>query len=105
MPDKVFLYVGSPVSSIIGYASVKKMERISKSDALAMADDGCISRDELDIYLDNKQDVTAIFIEDYRLFEKPISADEISRFMVFHPPQNFVGLTDDESILIKEMGN
>lgn len=70
-----------------------------------MAEDGCISKVELENYLKNSNEVTAIFIEDFKIFKNAIGIEEISRSIVFHPPQNFVSLSDDDASIIKEMRN
>lgn len=104
-PKNVYFYIGAPVMAVIGRAAVTKIERLSKKDALSLADQGSISRDELDRYIGDRNSVGAIHIDDFEFFAHPVSASAISSVIVFSPPQNFQKISEEEEAVIGGLVN
>ena len=43
-PKRMFIYVGSPSSKIVGYAPIRETKKIRKEDALELADKAALNR-------------------------------------------------------------
>ena len=104
-PERVYFYIGSPTSSLIGSAAVEKIEQISKKDALSRAEQGCISRAELDRYIGDREAVGAIFLADLRLFKQPVLLSDVQERIGLLPPQNFQKLSNSECSVIEELAS
>lgn len=102
-PKRVYFYIGAPVMAIIGSAKVSKIERISAKQALSLADRGCISDLELKKYLGDRDSVGAIHMQNFEFFDRPVSVADISREMVFSPPQNFQNIDADDEAVLREL--
>ena len=101
--DRVYLYVGSPTSSIIGWASVKEIRTSSPENALEFAKQGRIELHELKEYLKGAKEVGLIFIGRPFLFQKPIRASEIRKVFNFYPPQNFVRVPQEACDIMEKL--
>ncbi|MGO9772270.1 MAG: hypothetical protein ACLPSW_22515 [Roseiarcus sp.] len=104
-PERVYFYIGSPTSALIGSAAVEKLENIEKKDALFRAEQGCISRDELDRYIGDRETVGAFYLVDFRLFKHPVSLKRIHEKIGLLPPQNFQKLSKSECSVIEELAS
>lgn len=104
-PDRVYFYIGSPIAAVIGSAAVEKVERISKKYALSLAEQGCISRDELAEYIGEREDVGAIYLMDFRLFKEPVALRKLQEKISLLPPQNFQKLSETALSVIEDLAN
>jgi predicted transcriptional regulator len=104
-PARVYFYIGSPIASVIGSAAVEKMERLSQKDALSLAEQGCISRDELASYIGERESVGAIYLMDFRLFKKPVALIRLQEKIGLLPPQNFQKLSEAALSVIEDMAS
>ncbi len=94
LPSRVFFYVGVPVKSIIGFASVELIEQVDLRKAIAYKDAGCITELELNKYIGNDGVVHAIHIENVIILEKYIELEYIKTTFGFNPPQSFSNVSD-----------
>lgn len=88
--ERVYIYVGSPTSSIVGWAVVNEIRISNPASALEFAQQGKIEIQELKEYLEGAKEVGLIFIGKPVLFDKPVRVSEIRKIFNFYPPQNFV---------------
>lgn len=103
-PDRVYLYVGSPTSALIGWAEVCSLNRAETSAALSMSDDGAIDRSELSEYLDGSKYVGVFKLGKISLFENYLSVSDARQVFNFHPPQNFVQIDECDAAKLDELG-
>lgn len=103
-PKKVFIYAGSPISSIVAVADVERMEDVNLDRSLELADLGKISDEELKSYVGPDGCVKVIFLTNHRKLKKPLSISELRRIFNFHPPQNFMRIDREISEKIEECG-
>jgi predicted transcriptional regulator len=89
--DRIYIYVSSPQSSVVGSFEVKTITSSSPSLLWRMVRDKCgISRSEFNEYYDTAVQAVAIFLCKPRSLEKPIPLKELRRRIAgFHPPQSY----------------
>lgn len=102
-PRRVYFYVGSPISAIIGWAEVLELQRLVVQDALDMTSDGAIARDELERYLNGSPSVGVLRLGVPVLFSEPLTVSAVRRLFNFHPPQNFFQISGDEAYKMDEL--
>lgn len=101
-PIRVFIYLASPVSQIIGSFSVKKIQQLALADALNLAGDAQIDTEELIAYFHGYDKMGCYIVEKSVLFVRPISLLELREHFDFFPPQSFVALSAESSNWIDE---
>lgn len=104
LPNRVYFYIGAPIMAVVGSAKITKIERVSASQALSLAPQGCIPEIELAKYLAGRDSVGAIHMDNFEFFNHPVGADDISSRMVFSPPQNFQNISAEDEAMLMEMG-
>lgn len=89
--DLIFIYVSSPVKSLVGAFSVALiMEKPLLTLWKNVKDSAGISRSEFFSYFQGVEKGVAIFIKDVWLLPKPIHLSDLRREVKgFYPPQNF----------------
>jgi|GEM_PF-2291905 len=102
-PQRVYFYVGSPTSAVIGWATVSDMKRIASNAALSMTADGAINAKELEEYLLNTDSVGVFMLSQQHLFKNPLTISDLRSVFNFHPPQNFVQISGDSASKLDEM--
>ena len=103
-PHRVYFYVGAPIKEIVGWAVVNDIEAVSSEEAFDMADLGSIKIDELRLYLAGRSSVNVIRTGNIKLLNKPVGLEVAQQNLVFHPPQSFCRLTEDDENTIQELG-
>ncbi len=103
-PDRVYFYVGSPHKSIVGLAKITSIDWVSKDEALALCNEGCIDHSELDIYIGHKNKVHVIRIGQIFLFNSFACLDQIQQRVIFHPPQSFCFVSSIDEEIFQELG-
>ena len=94
-PESVFIYVGSPCSSVIAIADVDRMEDVHLERSLELAKLGRITDDELTSYIGSHGKAKAIFLKNHRTLKRPLGIKELRRIFNFHPPQNFMQISQE----------
>lgn len=102
-PQRILLYVGSPISSIIGYANVNSMQKVTTKEALELSEKGSIDKSELKKYLEGSADVTAIWISPPVIYARPLSIQDVREVVNFHPPQNFMQIDPEFALQLDEI--
>jgi len=104
-PKKVFIYAGSPISSIVAVADVEGMEDVNLDRSLELADLGKISDEELKSYIGSDGSVKAIFLTNHQMLKRPLGINELRKIFNFHPPQNFMQIPSEVEKAILEASN
>ena len=86
----MFIYVGSPISKIVGYAPIRETERISKEDAFEFADKAALNKLDIADYCRNLTDLGCYVIGSIKLFKQSITLVELQELSGFNPPQSFL---------------
>ncbi len=94
-PARVFMYVGAPISSVVAVADIERIQEVDLIAALKLAELGRISRSELESYIEPSGTVQAIFLRGQRNLRRPLGVSELRRIFNFHPPQNFMQLSQE----------
>ena len=87
-PKYVFFYIGVPIKSIIGYASIVEIREVDLLQASKLQDLGSISDIELTKYIGHGR-VHAIFIDKPVIFRAPKELLGLRNKSGFNPPQSF----------------
>ena len=104
-PKHVFFYVGTPVSSVVGYAEVQQIKDVNLKEALSLTHLGSITEDELISYIGINGSAKAIFLTNYTKIKRSLTTTELRRIFNFHPPQNFMQISKEVEEKILEAGN
>lgn len=88
--NTMFLYIGSPTSSLIGVAHISRIEHLSRIEATSEIRDACISEKELNEYFEGYSEIGAYRISDIRLFKEDLPLKHLKQEAGFSPPQSFV---------------
>lgn len=102
-PCRVYLYVGSPVSAIIGWADAIELFKADPNHAMQLTSEGAIDPDELGDYLKDAQSVGVIRLGRPHLFQRPLEISRVRRVFNFHPPQNFVQISGNDARKLDEL--
>jgi predicted transcriptional regulator len=94
-PRHIFVYVGSPVKKIIGYAKCKKIAPINLNNALSVRQKAAINQAELSKYFGYQDLVNAIWISQITFLETERSLIDLNTNFNFHPPQSFSNVNVD----------
>jgi predicted transcriptional regulator len=89
--DLIFVYVSSPVKSLVGAFSVASvMEKPLFPLWRSVKDSAGVSRSDFFSYFHDLEKGVAIFIKNVWFLPKPIHLSDLQREVKsFHPPQNF----------------
>ncbi|MDR7033108.1 hypothetical protein [Mesorhizobium sp. BE184] len=97
VPKRVFVYVASPISEIIGFFNAKYIQQITLPEALNIASEAQIDADELKKYFRGYNTVGCYAIHDNMIFDEAIKLSELREHFDFFPPQSFVALSYESS--------
>jgi len=92
---RMYLYVGSPRSSLVGVAAIERTEDFSLEDALAECESAAISQVELEKYFKGYEKIGGYHLSDICFFEDALSLAYVSEETGFTPPQSFVRVSKD----------
>ncbi len=104
-PKRIFIYAGSPISSIIAFADVAQMKDVDLDRSLELANLGKISNDELNSYVGSDGNVKAIFLTNHQMLQRSLGINELRKIFNFHPPQNFMQISSEVEKKILEASN
>ena len=104
VPRQVFFYISAPTSSIVGFARIISIARVTKTKAIEHRLVGGISESELTRYMSGRDEIYMISLADQHIFERQVSLAKLLSLGVFHPPQNFFFLSKWGVATVKELG-
>ena len=93
IPKRMFVYIAAPYSEVIGVFIIKNLTAVKLDDALTMTSTSHVSEDETKKYFEGYQTVGCYVIEPTKLFNKPITLEQVRKTWAFYPPQSFVTLS------------
>jgi predicted transcriptional regulator len=94
---RVFIYIASPFSEIIGSFTVKGIYQISLSEAAKISKDASIDMEELKKYFQGYVSLGCYAVHENEILKRPIKLFEIRETFSFFPPQSFIALSNVSS--------
>ena len=92
---KMYLYIGSPHSRIVGFASVTSIDKYTLSEALAARGRANISELDLVQYFGRSETIGGYNIGLITEFSEPLLLPYLKREAGFVPPQSFVRVSKE----------
>ena len=92
-PRRMYLYVGSPHSHILGHADVKDVSSLSLQEGLRALPTTGVTESELRAYFTGYPNIGCYLIGPVVTFARPLSRQELHAQSGFSPPQSFVALS------------
>lgn len=89
-PDRLFIYSNSPASAIVGYAEIKDLRMVSLPEATSLSSSLGMTPSAISAYFGQRDKLGLYQLSNIKMFSSPITRDEVSSIMSFHPPQNFL---------------
>ena len=93
IPDFIYVYVGSPLSSLIGRLPVNNCEQLPVAKALKLADAGAISSEALRSYSGDYESLYVFSVGDFEEVSNVLTYSELAHDFGFSPPQSFFVLS------------
>lgn len=93
-PHYLYFHVNSPVSALVGRAQIKSLRLVTRDEAVALADELNMSRNDIEDYVGDRSVVGIYEIAAIELFKKPVKTQDLQELSSYHPPQNFMQLTE-----------
>lgn len=92
-PRFIYVYIGAPVSALIGRCEVSALEWLPTKEALTLASDGAISEDELRRYAGDYDALAVYTVDPIEACRSPLSFSHLQETFAFSPPQSFFVLS------------
>lgn len=105
-PRWLYFHINAPKSSICARAEILSVEgvgRVGRSKVLAMAQDLDLSEEQIRAYLGREGSVGCYKLGAIQFPAREVSAKEITKHMVYHPPQSFFLLSRDGKRLLDQL--
>lgn len=93
--NEIFVYLGSPVSSIVGVLPVEVHQVLPIEKCLPLSDSGAISTTELISYSGKYNNLHVFKVGPYEEVSELFSLSELKSKYRFYPPQSFLILSVD----------
>lgn len=93
VPTKMYVYIGAPVSALIGRCEVTSLDWLPIKEALALSSEGAIPQDELRRYAGDYDTMAVYTIESIEVCRSPLSYSQLHEQFSFSPPQSFFVLS------------
>lgn len=104
-PKYIYMYIGSPTSSLIERCEILSLEWLRVSEALALANTGHISEPELRSYAAGYENIAVYHIKTIQMFKRPLSYSFLKQRFSFSPPQSFFALSEVGQKQLDECGD
>jgi predicted transcriptional regulator len=92
-PTQMYVYIGSPVSAIIGRCTITDLDWLPVEDVLALSSEGALSRDELSQYIGNYQTLAVYSVRPIEVCRRSLPLSILKERFSFSPPQSFFALS------------
>jgi len=92
-PTQMYVYVGAPVSALIGRYDIAAIDWLPIEDILALASEGAISPDELRRYAGAYDVLAAYTVRPIHECHSPLPLSLLKQRFSFWPPQSFFVLS------------
>ena len=89
----MYVYIGAPVSALIGRCEVTGLDWLPIKEALAHSSEGAIPQDELRRYAGDYDTMAVYTIESIEVCRSSLSYSQLHEKFSFSPPQSFFVLS------------
>ena len=96
-PRRMYFYVGSPHSELIGFADVNDLRTITFNEGLQILGKTGLTRRELDSYFSGYEGLGCYALSRTTIFKQSLSLETLRTRSGFSPPQSFVALSQRAS--------
>lgn len=96
-PRRMYLYVGSPHSELIGFADIGQLRTITFNEGLQVLGEAGLTRYDLDSYFSGYEGLGCYALSGTTIFKQPLSLEALRSHSGFSPPQSFVALSQRAS--------
>lgn len=95
--NRLFIYLGSPASCLVGFANVRELLEIDLNGALALAKQAGLIETDIRNYFSGRDTIGCYRIGEIFLFNKVIPLIKLRKSAGFTPPQSFLFLSKKAS--------
>jgi predicted transcriptional regulator len=92
-PRRMYLYIGSPHSCLIGFVNINGLRSIAPQDAEQIISSTNLTTNELNSYFAGYERIGCYAVSPVALFRSALSLDTLRVASGFSPPQSFVALS------------
>ena len=96
-PHRMYLYIGSPHSQLVGFTSINEVRPINFKEGLRILVASGLTRRELASYFSGYEKVGCYVISSVAVFKQPLALETLRARSGFVPPQSFVALSERAS--------
>lgn len=93
-PDYLYFHVNSPLSALVARAEVRSVRTVTKDEALSFAHELNMNEAQISDYVGHRRSVGIYEIAAIELFKRPVKTQELQELCNYHPPQNFMLLSE-----------
>ncbi len=104
VPDLMYAYVASPDSAIVARMPITSCTAMSLKDAVQLADEGCISPEELIQYAHTWQELIVMHVGAVAVAMEPISYDYLAKEYNYWPSSTFIPLSGNGKKVLDKLG-
>lgn len=99
----LYFHINNPISAICGRARIRRTAIAKKRDAVRMARLAQLLPAEIENYIGNDPEIPYYELGSFELVRQPVNTSELSRNLVYHPPQSFFIVSRAAKLTIDEM--
>lgn len=103
-PSHLYFHVNRPISAIVARARVWSVRKVAPGEALSMSGQLNMTRAQIAAYIGERSSVGIYEITDIEPFAKRLHMEELRRAFIYHPPQNFLRLSEEAIAFILREG-
>jgi predicted transcriptional regulator len=92
-PNWVYVYAGTPIKAIVGRLPVIQLRQLTIKEALTLAHDGGLRRNELAEYAAGYESLCIFTVGKFQSSSREIALSELKKDYNFNPPQSFLILS------------
>lgn len=102
-PRLMYMHFNYPCGAICARAKIESLEKISLNTALENVEQLSLTKEEVSKYFGVLDDIYCYKISDIVFSEKPITTSEFNSRLRYHPPQSFIVLSIEATMVLNEM--
>ena len=101
-PECIFVYIGSPKSSLIGRFQVETFSFLPLENAVKLATSGGLTEADLRAYAGDYRDLAVFKVKAFEPASTPLSLSQLSSDYGFYPPQSFLRLSEQGRMVLND---
>ena len=102
-PHLMYMHFNYPHGAICARAKIEALEKISLNTALENAEELSLTGKEISQYFEGVDSVYCYKISEVVFSKKPITTSEFNLRLKYYPPQSFIVLSINATIILNEM--